>query len=120
MTVDIMMAALESLSDKHGRKVCEDKGLDKRHQHFQQVYEYRKQHKQRRSTPSQCRAHRSENKDQDDEAENDNMTRNHIRKKTYDQCKGFCENTHDFNGDHDHLDRPRNRWIYDMTPIMLI
>src|ERR1700743_1139301 len=111
VTMPFFMSALKSLSDKHRCQVGEDISLYKRNKDFDQINKDSQQDKERRGSPAQSRIHRSENKDQDDKAQDDNMPRNHIGKKTDDQREGLGKNPHDLHRDHDGLYTDRNRRV---------
>src|ERR1700749_2086828 len=101
MPMFIFMPSFEGLGDEYGCQVGEDKCLYEGDQYFDQVNEDRKQDEERRSAPAQSNIHRAEDKDQDDEAEDNDMAGDHIGEKPDDQGERFGEYTHELHGPHD-------------------
>src|SRR5580692_10961080 len=113
-----MMASFKSLPDKYRGQISKDEGLYKCHQYFDQVNEYRQYDEERGSTPSQGRIHGAKDEDQAYKAQDDDMARDHIGKKTDDQGEGLRENTQYLHRHHDRLHAQWHGRIGDMPPIM--
>ena len=62
----VVMRSLQCLPDKYGTKHGKDEGLQKGHQHLDQINEHRKSYRQRRSTPAGNRTQFAEYKNQRD------------------------------------------------------
>jgi len=116
----VIMAALESLADEDRRQVGKDECLYERNQYFDQVNEDGQQDEKGGSAPSQGRIHGTEYKDQNNKAENDDVPRDHIGKKTYDQREGLCKDPHDLHRYHDWLDTEGYGRVGDMSPVMFV
>ena len=120
MAIGVFMTSFKCLSDKYSGQIGEDESLDKGHQYFNHVNEYRHQNKEGRCSPTERRIHGTEYKNQTDETHDDNVARNHIRKKTNDEGEGLGENAKNFNRHQDGLHTHGHRRIENMTPEMLV
>jgi hypothetical protein len=117
-----MMTSFKSLSDEYSSQVRENEGLNKRNHYFNQINENCKQHRQWRKSPAGDGIHRSENEYQCNKAQNDDVTSDHVCKKTHDQCEGFCKNSKQFYWKHDEQsDNYGNTWVPEnMSPKMFV
>lgn len=120
MPIHIIMPALESLPNEHGRKVGENECLDKGYQYFYQVNEYGKYDGNRRKAPAYSFIHGPENEDQGNEAQDNDVARHHVGKKTDDQCEWLGEHTQDLHGYQDWLDAHGHRRVNNVAPVMLV
>lgn len=116
------MSTFKCLTNKDSGKVGENERLDKGNHYFDQVNEYSKCNAKWRKSPACNCAHGPKNKNQCDETEDDDMSRNHVGEKTYNQGEWLGEYTQQFNRKHD--ENPHRGWNTgepkNMTPKMLI
>ena len=82
VSIRFLMPALKCLPDKERGEVGKNISLDKDHQDLDQVNKDRQQNEERRGPPAEGGIHRTKDEYQEDKAQNDNVPRDHIRKKT--------------------------------------
>ena len=87
----LFMTTFKCLADKYSSQVGEDESLNKGNHYFDQVNENGKCNAQWRESPTGNRAHGPENENQCDETEDDDMSGNHVGKKTHNQRKWLCK-----------------------------
>lgn len=117
----IMMRPFHGLSDKHGRQVCKDEGLDKGDQNLDHIYKYSKGYGYGCKTPTNTLAHIRENENQGNKTNDDNVPCQHIGEKPYDQRSGFGKDrSNELNQGDDGLHGAGNRRIENMSPIMFV
>lgn len=78
----LMVLPFKRLANEYCRQVSEDKGLDKGHQHFNEINEHRKSNGYRTETNPYTFADGPKNKDQGNQTDDDNVAGHHVRKKT--------------------------------------
>ena len=117
-----MMSAFKCLTNKNCSQVGEDERLDKGNHYFNQIDKYCKQNRHGWKSPTCNGIHRSENKNQCYKTQYDDVSSNHVCKKTYDQCEWFGENTQQFHRQHDQQfnNNGNTRIPEDMSPEMFI
>ena len=118
----LFVASFKSLTNKNRSQVSEDKGLDEGNHYFNHVDEYGKCDAEWRKTPACNSTHRSKYENQCDKAQDDDMPRYHVGKKTDNQSKGLGEYPQEFNRQHD--ENPHRCWNArkpeDMSPKMFV
>jgi hypothetical protein len=118
--VSAMMSFFYRLANEHRCQVRKDEGLDKGYQHLNHVNEHRKANRDGRKAPTNAFAHITKDEDQGDQTDNDNVTCQHVGKKTYDQGKGLSKDGKDLYRHHDELNTERHRRIENVSPVVFI
>ena len=80
--ISVIMSTFKCLSDKNSSKISEDECLYECHRYFDKINKHSKENGEWRKAPSRNCAHRPENKDEGDKAEDNDVPCDHIRKKT--------------------------------------
>src|SRR5690606_5337150 len=114
------MRTFDGLADEHRCQIGENKSLDKSDQYFDKINEHCKRDRDRRETPADSRAQPAENKDQRDQTDNNNVTRQHVREQTYDQRERLCEHAQEFHQHQYGFYASGYRRVENMPPIMRI
>ena len=78
-----IMSCFERLPNEHRRQIGKNEGLDKDYQEFYQINKDGECQRNRRETNSCERAHGTEYENQRNEANDHDVTGDHVRKKTY-------------------------------------
>ena len=98
MGLVVVVGLLYSLTDKYCRQVGEDKGLDGRNQELQEKHKDREGKRYRYKAPPGHLTQRAENEDHGYDAQDHDVPRQHVGKKTDHQG-------HRLDEQRDHLDR---------------
>lgn len=83
MMILVVMRFLNRLSDEHGREVCEDEGLDRRHQQLQEEHEDGEGNRDEGESDTDTGADVSEDEDHEHHAQDHDVTCEDVREKTY-------------------------------------
>src|SRR5579863_10069418 len=118
MSMPFFVTAFECQTHEYRRQVGKDISLDKGHQQLDQVDKDRQQDKEWRRAPPQRSIHSAKHKDQDDKAQDDDMPRDHVGKKTNDKRERLCKDSQDLYRDHDRLDPQRHGRVEDVQPVV--
>lgn len=107
-----------------GRKKCENVGLDKCHQQFQEAHEYAESHGYRRDRQPERAFDIPENEDKAHETEDDNMPGAHVSKETDHEDEWLGKDAEQLNERHQRqreFQPPGHPWrIVDFFPVMFI
>ena len=118
--VRIMVPFFYRLTDKYCCQVGKDEGLDKRHQHFNNIYKSGESYRNRGKTNTGHRADAAENKDLRNQTNNNDVACQHIGEQTYYEGKGFGKDGKNLNRHHNKFDTKRHRRVYNVPPVMLV
>src|SRR6218665_131612 len=111
----------DRLCDEYRCQVGEDESLDECHQDLDHIYEYSKSNRYRSEGNTCCLRHFCKDEDQAHKAQDDDVTRSHVCKKTHDQGEWLGEYTEQLHRQHHDLNRNRHtREPEDVTPEMAV
>ena len=120
MMVHIIMTAFKSLSDKYSGQVRKNVSLYKGYQYFYKINEHGKANGYWWKTPTHAATQVAKNKNEWNEANNNNVPRNHVCEQTYDQREWLCEYSQYLHRNHDGFYSARYRRVEYMRPIMFV
>ena len=117
----MMIFSLKRSADKYSGEIGEDESLQKRYQYFNKINKHRKPDGYRCGAPSGKCIHLPEYKNQRNQTDDNNVTRNHIRKQTNNQGERLNKYTQKF---YQYQNRFHETWhsgrIEYMSPEMFI